>query len=114
MSCYNSIMRRPIKRKNWKRLLYSPVSAILLFLFVILLGKSVWGVYQKSRISTEARRSAETELSALESRKESLSTELEDLKTGVGVEKAIRERYQVAKPGESVIIIVDEKDKKSE
>mgnify|MGYP001584549357 CR=1 FL=1 len=106
-------MRRPIKRKRWKSLLYSPLSIILLFFLVILLGKSVWGVYQKSRISGEARKSAERELSDLLSRQKTLSEELEDLKNGVGVEKAFRERYQVAKPGESVIIIVDEKDKKT-
>ena len=97
------------KRRRLKRLAYSPVSLVILAVLLLLLLHSVWGVFTKSQISKAARERAEKELQALETRQEVLSQELQRLNTEAGVEAEIRERFQVAKQGEGVIIIEDKK-----
>ena len=48
------------------------------------------------------------EISNLQKRENDLTKNIEELKTEQGTEKAIRDKYQVVKPGEKMIIIVDE------
>lgn len=63
----------------------------------------------KMQITTENRKIAENKVTELEKEKEKLSTDISKLKTENGVEESIREKFPVAKEGENVIVIVDDK-----
>jgi len=89
-------------------LLYSKVSIAILVIVLFFVGKSVLSAYKKYSISREASVETEERLDELEERKHDLSTKLEDLNTDRGVEEELRNRFQVAKPGEKVLIIVEE------
>lgn len=72
-----------------------------------LLGDATWTIYLKSGDALKARSDAAGELSGLEARERSLSSDLDALGTPRGVEADIRETYPLAKAGEKVIVLTD-------
>lgn len=71
------------------------------------MARSVIDVYLKEKDSAQKVASAQTVLSKLEEREKILGGEIESLKTQEGLESEIRANYDVVKPGEKVLIIVD-------
>ena len=105
------------ERRRLKRTLYSKGVALLLLLLIFVLARGVWGVYSKEReaVRTAAQRAAE--LQELRAREVALAAELERVSTPRGVEGELREKYDLAKPGESMIVLIEppaEKEKKTE
>ena len=71
------------------------------------MASGTWGVYQKASLAREQRERFEQELIQLQVRHADLEAKLNALTTERGIEEEIRERYSVAKKGESVVVIVD-------
>jgi len=101
-------MKRFQARRQTKKILYSKVTIVILVLILLFIGKSVFSAYKKYSISREAAVERRENLEELENRKNSLGSKLENLNTDRGVEEELRSRFQVAKPGEKVLIIVEE------
>ncbi len=83
---------------------------VLIVLFLLLIGAGVMS-FQALLAGEEVeqeREEVERELIDLERRKSELSSELEDLRGGRGVEYQAREKLNYRKPGEEVVIIVEE------
>ena len=76
------------------------------------LGRSTWRVYVRWDRTRIERNEAEARFRAAEIRRERLEEEVARLKTERGWEEEIRRNFQVAKPGEGVIIIIDDEDSK--
>lgn len=93
-------------KKHTKARLYSRMTVVILILFVLLLAKSVFGLYVKNRESIAARNASETKLQALKDREASLKEEINRLENNEGMEWEIRDKFNVTKPGENVVIIV--------
>ena len=100
MAGYNQ--RRDPMRLMWRRLV-----AAALVVLVLLAARGVWGVYQKSQDSHVLKTEAQAKLDDLQAREQELRTDISNLKSDRGVEAELRERYNLAAAGESVIIIVD-------
>ena len=100
-------------RKRWHRVFRS--DAFLFFVLVanIVLIKSVWGVYKKDSVARINREGAEIILANLQDKRDGLEKEIAKLKTDRGVEEELRRRFQVVRPGEQVLVIVDKDDEKS-
>lgn len=67
----------------------------------------VWGVYQKehqARINKHRRLAHLEELKAMQG---ALKEEIDQLSTGRGIDEEIRQKFEVAKEGERVIVIVE-------
>lgn len=94
------------KRKIKKRV-YSKFTILALLIVVILLARGTWGVYKKEKDSRIEMQRVQGELQVLKDRKENLAIGIDRLKTDTGVEEEIRNKFQVAKQGEGVIVIVD-------
>jgi len=95
------------QKRKIRKFLYSPLTIVPLVVIVFLLGTSVWSVYTKER-ETRIKRDRQTaELEALEVRASALKTEIDRLGTERGREEEIRSKFEVAREGESVIVIVD-------
>ncbi len=95
------------EKKRIKRMFYSrPVSALLL-LAVLFLGNVVWGMYDTYREARGKAELASAKQAELAARKAELEEKIARLETPRGQEEAIREKYLVAKEGESVIVLVD-------
>ena len=74
---------------------------------VAMLIPGVYGIYLKVNESKKDRVTAERELADLEKRKQMLEEKVERSKTDRGLEEQIREKFNVAKEGESVIVLVE-------
>lgn len=94
------------RRKNKKRL-YSIWSLLALLVVVVLFGKGVVSVYEKEKSTKEELNRLAAEKADIESRYNNISKENDTLKTNDGIESAIRQKFDVAKKGEGVIVIVD-------
>ena len=93
-------------KKDYKQLWHSPLTLLILFCILIIFAYNMIGLIQKEG---ETRRKKIVELENIENlrkRQSNLDTNIAKLNTDEGVEELIREKYQVAKAGESVIRIL--------
>lgn len=87
------------------------LAIVILFVISLILGSATWNIYHKNLLAKENKLATVRELEDLELRKKNIKTKLDKLKTVEGREEEIRKNLPMAKEGEKVIIIVDEKDK---
>lgn len=102
------------ERKKIRKILYSKMSLAVLAVLLFAVGRGAWSIHQKAGIAQAERDIAAHSLSELESRNTELQASLARLKSDRGIEEEVRQKYTVARPGEDVVVVVDEKAKKSE
>ena len=100
MAQYNQ--RRDPMRLMWRRLL-----ALVLLILVAIAAQGAWGVYKKAQDSGNLKAEAQAKLDDLKKRELELRTDISNLRSDRGIEAELRERYNLAAAGESVIVIVD-------
>lgn len=81
------------------------VSLVCLLLF---LSWAVWGVYGKYQEAKARKALLSGDYAQMVAREEALREKLDHLKTERGMEEEIRAKFQVAKPGEEVIVLLGE------
>jgi|CXWL01.1.fsa_nt_gi cell division protein FtsB len=94
---------------QWKRLFFRIIIWVCLLALLALLytvGSATWRVYTKGQDAKKAHENADQNLIELNQRKVSVEERLKKLETEEGFEAEVRNRYQLAKPGEEVIVIV--------
>lgn len=96
--------------KNQYKFWHSPFALIVLFSIIIIFGYNMIGLLDKKRDTTEKKEQILSQIEELKEREQTLQKNNLKLETEEGKEEIIREKYQVAKEGEKVIIIVDEVD----
>ncbi len=104
-------MRAYREKRQMRNFMYSPLVLIVLALIVVFFARSAWHAYAKDQISKEGEQTAAGELADLETRKATLEKELEALKTASGVETELRNKFQVAWPGEQMIVLTQPESK---
>ncbi len=82
-------------------------SLIILIILTFFLARGVWGVYVQERDTRITKNQRVAHLEELEGRESALQEELDRLDTERGVEEEIRRKFEVAREGEKVIVIVD-------
>jgi len=100
------------KKSNYK-FWHSPFALVLLFCVLILFGYKIIDLIQKERETAYKKNLILDKIDSLQGRESSLSLDISKLETEEGKEEVIREKYQVAKEGEKMVIIVDEENKGS-
>lgn len=95
-------------KRKIKRFIYSKITLVLLVVVVAFLLNAVWNVYKKQDYTRENLVKITASLASLRVREKMLSSEVERLKTENGVEEEIRAKYGLVKPGEEVIIVVND------
>jgi len=93
------------KKKN--NFLYSLPVVIVLFFLIVVSGRATMSAFEKYSDSRGKRLEAERELSEIDARYDDLQKKVDYLETDKGVEDAIRTKFNVAKDGEKVFVIVD-------
>lgn len=89
-------------RLFWRRVLLAVLLALVLF------GMSgVWRIYKRERESAVLIQSSTAHLADLTRREAQLRSDIANLDTDRGREAALRQQYQMGKPGEGMIIIVN-------
>jgi len=101
--------------KEWKRTNYkfwhSPFALVLLFCLLIFFGYKIIDLIKKNVETAHKKELILNQMNNLKERESSLSEEISKLNTEEGKEEIIREKYQVAKEGEKMVVIVDEENK---
>lgn len=101
-------MREFQKKHKFKRRLYSLPVLLVLLLLLFAVFNGAYNMYDKySRNSAELDQALE-EAERMRERKEELTEELAYLETRKGVEEEIRNKYDVVKEGEKVVVIIDD------
>lgn len=95
------------KKKTYRKFIYSPFTLFFIFIFLLILLKAVWGVYQKEQTSALYLSKEQEQLAAIISRQKELAQSVDYLKTDKGVEAEIRSKFRVVREGESVAVIID-------
>ncbi len=95
------------EKRRRRRIIYSKFSVIFMFFVVIVMARATWGVYQKEKESQVNMQLTSNSLAELQARHDLLGQQVDHLQTPAGQDEAIREKYQVEKPGEQVVIIVN-------
>ena len=81
---------------------------VVLVFALLLVARAAWNVSRAWSSAAAKRDDAKTAQVELEMRKAALEAEIASLRTARGRDEAYREKFPVAKPGERVLLIVDE------
>ncbi len=98
------------KKRGWKNILQSKPVLAVLGILVLVFAWGVIGFMRKMQITAENKKIVEDKVLELQKEKEKLSSDISKLKTENGIEESIREKFGLAKEGEGVIVIVDDKN----
>lgn len=98
------------EKRKIKAILFSKITLLLLLVPIAFLGMSVFGLYEKEREVSKRRVENEQELERLHERARALKANVHALTSERGIEGEIRDRYDVAKEGETVVVIIEEEE----
>ncbi len=89
---------------------HSPLALGILFFLIILFAYNMIGLVKKERETNRNKASELNKIEELRKREQSLTTDIDKLNTDQGIEESIRDKFQVVKPGEKMVVIIDEKE----
>lgn len=101
------------EKRRLRTYLYSPVVVVVLLLLTAVLSVSVYERFTIEREMAERREAAEAELAELQARADALQEQVEHLNNERGIEEELRSRFDVAKEGEQVVVIIDDEERLS-
>jgi len=99
------------QKRTLRGWLHSPLALALLGIIIIFLCSVVYQRYTIEQAMVTRRMEAEAHLKLLETRKAELEKKVEYLSNDRGIEAEMRRNFDVARPGEQVVIILDEEKK---
>ena len=102
------------EKRKIKSVLYSKPVFVLLVLLAILLSSAVYDRYLVAKETEKKLEEKEQDLKSLELRAEALEAKVEYLDDERGIEEELRNRFDVAKEDEQVVIILEDKDHETE
>lgn len=102
------------KKKKMNTFWHSPIALVVLFLMLVIFSYNMVGLFKKERETANTKTLIQNKIDELQVREKNLSTSIEQLKTEKGKEDVIRDKYQVVKPGEKMLVIVDQDGDSSE
>lgn len=97
------------KKGKFSGLIFSKLTLIVILILCVFMATSVFSRYRVERDMAERRYAAEEEYHGLEARRDSMLEQVEYLQGDSGRESEIRKHFDVAKNGEQVVVIVDDK-----
>jgi cell division protein FtsB len=95
------------QKRSWRALLTSPVALGVLGITILILLSAVYERFSIERAMAAKRQEAIDRLYALEQQKEELEKKVHYLSNERGIEAEMRRNFDVARPGEKVVVIVD-------
>ena len=93
---------------KFKTFIFSKTAFVLSLVLLVIVARAAWSVNNKARDTRDNLALVEAELAELHERGEYLEGEISYLQTEEGVEAEIRDKFNVVRDGEEVIVIVNE------
>ena len=103
-------MRNFQGKNRWRNIAESKLVLVLLGIVILIFTWVVIGFVGKMRETIKNRKIAEAKVAELLKSKEKLSSDIAKLKTQTGIEESIRDKFGLAKEGEGMIVIVEDKN----
>ena len=103
-------MKRFQEKNKFRKIMQSKPALILLGLVIIFFTWNVIGLMNRMQDTAKNRQIEEEKIAELIERQNKLSTDIANLKTEKGLEENIREKFGLAKEGEEMIIVVEDKE----
>ena len=97
------------KDKNNYKFWHTPIALALFFIFLVFFAYNIIGLVETERETSKKKEMVLDEIEDLKEREVSLLGDISKIETEEGKEEIIREKYQVAKEGEKMVVIVNEK-----
>ncbi len=94
------------ERRKFKRFLYSPLTVGLLCIPLYVLSNAAWNAYAKEREAAHLRSEVVRELAEVRERESYLTAELDRATSERGIEQEMRQKFDVGKEGEEIIVLV--------
>jgi cell division protein FtsB len=102
-------MREFSQKRKVRKFIFSVPVLIFLFIILFLVIKGSYGVYQKYSLTKSELENSQSDLVVLEDKKTNLENKIDRLQTETGIEREIRSKFDVAREGEKLIVIVEDK-----
>jgi cell division protein FtsB len=77
---------------------------------ILVFAWSICGLIGRMQETIKNKKVAEEKIQELQKEKDQLTTNINQLKTDQGVEENIREKFGLAKDGEGMVVVVDDKN----
>ena len=103
-------MRNFQQKRRWRNIIESRPVLALLSILVLVFAWSVIGFMGKMQETSRKKEIVKNKIAELEKEKEKLSFDIDKLKSYSGIEENVREKFGLAKDGEGVIVIVEDKN----
>lgn len=100
-------MRELENRQKFKRRLYSLPALMALLAITVLLVKGAYSIMLTERESSREAKLLALDVATLAEREKVLEEAIQKLETEEGIEEEIKSKYNVAREGERVAVIVD-------
>lgn len=95
------------KDKNSKNIWYSPITLFVMLVVVLVFIYNMIDIVEKTRETAKKKKFVEEQVDKLKNREAVLENNIVKLNTQEGIEEEIREKYQLVKKGEKMVVIVD-------
>ena len=95
------------KRQGQNNFWHSPLMLGVIFCVVALFMYNMIGLVTKERDTAKKKALILGQIDTLKKRESDLTKGIDKLKTEDGTEETIRDKYQVVKPGEKMLVIAD-------
>jgi cell division protein FtsB len=99
------------QKRSLRGWLHTPIALGILGVIILFMMSVVYQRYSIEQEMVERREEAEAQLKELEDRRADLEKKVEYLSNERGIEAEMRRNFDVARPGEQVVIILDEEKK---
>ena len=101
-------MREFERKRIIKKRIYSKFTVVALVILLGFLVSGTFNVYKKSRQSEIQLNIAAVRLAELEKSRDNLEIKVEEIKSDIGIEEQIRNKFYLAKEDEHAVFIIDE------
>lgn len=101
-------MKEYSQRRKLRQYIYSFPVILILLIILFFVAKGCFGIYQKYSFSKNELNNSKADLVILEEKKSHIYKKVEKLETETGIEKEIRSKFNVAREGEKLVVIVDD------
>lgn len=103
-------MRNFQQKRMWRNITQSKPFLVIFGVIVLIFSWSVFGFWNKMQETVKNKKIVEDKVAALKQQKENISSEINDLNTDQGKERFFRENLGLAKEGENITIVVEDKN----
>ncbi|MEK7567382.1 MAG: hypothetical protein AAB513_00465 [Patescibacteria group bacterium] len=101
-------MDRFENRRRFRTVMNSKLTLVILLLVLMVVLKSTWILYGKNKEAGMKKESLSRESKQIGEREDFLEGEISRLRTEQGVEEILRQKFNIKKDGEEVLVIIDE------